>query len=407
VKPSDYPEQDGRTVPFQSEDKESVLARRVPEPETRYLDVPRTPDQLRATRNLTWAIVSLVLAALAFWLGLHYAGAAAARTLVACLATFGIVLLLSNFQVLRQRYGVLLGLGLTVLLGAAIPFIEGGFRRLDGLARERLGGETESVAGLTVPPPPPTIATAPPAPPTIPLPASMDPGSATLDGAPGEGKPAIAAAAKKAPLATKPASDDPTARELIVPPPPAGAGKLIRVKEDVKVNLDGRPTIIRAGTIAPFKALSDGQVTFLAGDHEVSIDMGLVVFTGASKEKPEDITKLAHQEVMRRYPKVGVADSKENILFVTRVKEFELNPEMKAVFFQDPKWPLVMAEQLATQEGWRRADLAPEETEEAPIPDNQKPAQSESEKPGALEKESLLPDPSPVPEQASEPPPAR
>jgi hypothetical protein len=397
-------------VPFQSEDKESVLARRVPVPETRYLDAPHSPEQASAMRNLTWGIIALVLAALGFWLGLHYAGATATRTIVACVVTFGVVLLLANFNILRQRHGILLGLGLTVLLGAAIPFIEGGFRKLDGLARERLGGQPEKAPVFTVPPPPPTTATAPPAPPTIPLPAG-DPGVATLDASEDNGKPAgaVTAGLKKVAPVTKPAADDPSARELIVPPPPEGAGRLIRVKEDVKVMLDGRPTIIRGGTIAPFKALSDGQVTFLAGDHEINIEMGLVTFTGVSQEKPEDITKLAHQEVMRRYPKVGIKDSKENILFVTRVKEFELNPDMKAVFFKDPKWPLVMAEQLASQEGWQRVDIAPEEDEEVAIPANQKPAgpADEEEKPAAPAKDSLLTEPSPVPEQASEPPPAR
>jgi hypothetical protein len=68
-----------------------------------------------------------------------------------------------------------------------------------------------------------------------------------------------------------------------------------------------------------------------------------------------------------------------------------------------------MAEQLASQEGWQRVDIAPEEDEEVAIPANQKPAgpADEEEKPAAPAKDSLLTEPSPVPEQASEPPPAR
>jgi Flp pilus assembly protein TadB len=135
VKPSEYPEQDARTVPFQSETKEAVLAHPAPEPRTRYLDLPPSPEARGVTRNLAWGIALLALAAIAFWLGLHYAGAAATRTLVACLLTFGVVWLLLHLNVLRQRYGGLFGLGLVAFIGAAIPFVEGGFRRLDGLAR--------------------------------------------------------------------------------------------------------------------------------------------------------------------------------------------------------------------------------------------------------------------------------
>jgi hypothetical protein len=203
-----------------------------------------------------------------------------------------------------------------------------------------------------------------------------------------------------------------------VPEPPAGSGKLIRVKEDVKVDLDGRPTVIRAGTVAPFKELSDGQVTFIAGDHEISISMELVTFTGASKERPEDITKLAQDEVMRRYPKLADADSRENTLFVTRVSELRLDKEMKEVFFQDPKWPLVLAEQLAQQEHWVRADLPPDEAaaaagteKETPndpaapgVPPNELPA---NQLPAKGTNELLLPSkPAPIPQEA-EPPPAK
>jgi hypothetical protein len=387
------------------------------------LDLPATPREQGVTRNLVWGIVLLSLAAIGYWMGLYYAGAAATRTLIACLLTFGVIWLLLNLNVLRQRYGGLLGLGMVAFIGTAIPFIEGGFRRLDGLARERLAGETLSPAALSVPPPPVTTATAPPAPPTIPLPGDDRRFAATepaLDPVPPAqtGKSAQAGPAKteratpvkeapKAPLATKPAGPD-GLRELIVPEPPEGAGKLIRVKEDVKVELDGRPTIIRGGTVAPFKELNDGLVTFLAGDHEVSIAMELVTFTGASKEKPADITKLAQQEVMRRYPKLREEDSRENILFVTRVKELQLDPEMKGVFFEDPKWPLVLAEQLAQQENWARADLPPDEAAaEAPTPE--KPG-SPAEIPAnelPADKDSLLSPTAPPLPQRSEPPPPK
>ena len=405
MKPTEYPEEDARTVPFQPE-KERVIVRRPPDSEAQYVDMPKTAEERKASRNLTWAIVALVLGALAFWMGCYYAGAAAARTLIACLGTFGILWLLANGQVLRQRHGVLLGFALVVLLGAAIPFIEGGARRLDAVARERLANQSEMSPALTVPPPPPTLATAPPAPPTIPLPPMGDDVTnlaRTDKKAAGEKSAAAATAPKKPALATKPASDEPGMRELLVPEPDPSAGKVIRLKEDVKVTLDGRPTVIRAGTLAPFKAVSDGQVTFLAGDHEVSIDLDLVTITGASREKPDDIRKMAQMEAMRRYPKLGESDSKENVLYVARVKELQLDPTMKFIF-DDPKWPLVLAEQLAEREGWRRADLAEEEApakEGNPaIPENEMPAGSENTDPVGKPVPPLTP-------QQSEPPPLK
>jgi hypothetical protein len=389
-------------------------------------------------RNLSIGIALLAIAAIGFWMGLYYAGGAAVRSLVACLLTFGVVWVLLHLNVLRQRYGGLLALGIVALLGAAMPFVEGAFRRLDDLARERLAGQTPSqTATNSVPPPPPTLATAPPAPPTIPLPpedapalAGADLGVSSAPKAPAKASRASSSADKpKAPLNTRPIGADGNLRELLVPEPPAGSGKLVRVKEDVKVELDGRPTVIRGGTIAPFKELSDGQVTFLAGDHEISIDMDLVTFTGASREKPEDITRLAKLEVARRYPKLREADSRENVLYVTRVKELELDPDMKEVFFKDPKWPLVIGEQLAQQEGWTRADLAtPEDRAEGdgaatpptpepgagPAPENPAPA---DKKEGAApevpanelpaKNEPLLPPNAPPIPQESEPPPAK
>lgn len=416
-----------------------MLTRREPDAPPRFLDLPLSAEPNHGTRNLVAGVAMLAIAAIGFWMGLYYAGAAAARVLIACLLTFGVTWLLLHSKVLRQRNGVLFAVGLVALLGAAMPFVEGGFRKLDNVARERLAGETPSaVAALSVPPPPPTLATAPPAPPTIPLPADAAIGGADADlqSAPepaAEVKRATAAAKpKKAPLQTKPVPGDDVARELIVPEPAEGSGKLIRVKEDVKVDLDGRPTIIRAGTIAPFKELNDGIVTFLAGDHEIQVEMDHVTFTGASKEKPEDITRLAQQEAMLRYPKLAEPDSRENILYVTRVKEAQLDPEMKELFFKDPRWPLVLAEELAKSEKWLRADLppaegaeaagaetgaapgnaAPAEPSEAPageIPANQLPANQlpANDLPAKKDSEPLLPPNAPPIPQQAEPPPAK
>ncbi len=436
---SEYPEQDARTVPFQSEPKRAVVPRPVPETRESYLDLPPAPEDRHLIRNLSIGIALLAVAAIGFWMGIYYAGGAAVRALVACLLTFGVVWVLLHLNVLRQRYGGLLALGIVALLGTAMPFVEGAFRRLDDLARERLAGQAPSqLAANSVPPPPPTLATAPPAPPTIPLPPEDSPALAAADvAAPTSKTPAKASRAgsaaekPKAPLNTKPIGTDGLLRELLVPEPPAGSGKLVRVKEDVKVDLEGRPTVIRGGTIAPFKELSDGQVTFLAGDHEISIDSSLVIFTGKTKEKTEDINMLAQQEAMNRYPKLRDTASAEHNLYMIRVAESRNAPEMKEIF-ADPKWPLVIAEQLAQQEGWLRADLpgtegnVPDPTEsapgDAPAPGAQ-PTNAEAPSPATpgtdapkkgipanelpAKSDSLLPRNAPPVPQEAEPPPAK
>ena len=147
----------------------------------------------------------------------------------------------------------------------------------------------------------------------------------------------------------------------MAPPPDPKAGKIIRIKQDCIVTIDGRKWRLKAGQVYQFKGLEDGIVTFRAGDQEVSIEADYVTFTGQSKETPEKITQMAAAEAARRYPALGNKDSKENALLVSRKKELEQEPSMKEIFFKDPKWPLVLAEQLAEQEGWKRADL-PEET---------------------------------------------
>lgn len=356
MKQPDYPEEDGRTVPFQAEKKASP-GRRESESRLQYSDLPAGPPQAGPGRNIALGITCLVLAAIGLWLGLYYAGAAVVRTLVASLGAFGLLMLLNGCGVLRQRNGTFLAMGLVALFGAAIPFIEGAFRKLDRVARANLGGEVEERRVSKELPPPVTRETAPPAPTAADLP---EPETPTL-------------AADTARTPGKPVADDGPPRELLLQPPAANAGKVVRLKDDVKVPLDGRMTILRAGTLAPFKSLEDGKVTFLVNGSEVSIDSELVVFTGTTQEKPADITALAQREARRRYPKIGELDSRENLLFVTRAKEIAQDKEMSTVFFGDPKWPLVLAEQIAEQEGWTRADI----TEEG-IPANELPAVSKT-----------------------------
>jgi hypothetical protein len=75
-----------------------------------------------------------------------------------------------------------------------------------------------------------------------------------------------------------------------------------------------------------------------------------------SSEDPQIATRMAQKEVLRRYPALEDASSKEAGLY--REAYNELARLRKFDFFKDPTWPLKIAEMLATREGWKRADAA-------------------------------------------------
>ncbi len=335
MKPSEYPEEDTRTAPIQATGSGSGI---VPPPteKPRFLDLPASLERSRGPRNLTLGIICSALALIAYWLARYYAPQTATITLLTSLGSFGILWLLQNVRLLRQRHGALLGFGLVALLGAVIPFMGGAFRHLDHLASKRFG---EEPAVETSPLPVPTLATAPLAP-TEPLLEKMVP-----------------------PL---PVEDD-IVREFVAPPLDEAAGKLIRIKEDCIVKIDGRKWRFKTGQTYKFKNLDDDQVTFMAGDQEVTIAMDFVTFHGASQETPATITKMAQVEAATRYPALGEKGSPENEFFLMRVTELKNDPEMSVLFFQNAKWPLVLADELAKDKGWKRADIP--ETLAAPAPE--------------------------------------
>lgn len=288
--------------------------------------------------NLALGAGLLLSAFLIFWMGLYLSNHVALRTVVASFGTFALVWVLYRLRIFHRPHGGLIVAGSVALFAATLPFIERGFQKLDRAAKAGLAGELEKSApesgeGLPVPTrqkmpevPPPTIPTPP---------------------------------------------EDDTVRELIAPAPDPSAGKIMRVIQDAKVLINGRKFHIRAGSQFPYTKFADGTVTFQAGDQEVTIDSEMVSFMGKSKETPEEITKLAKTELMRRFPAIGVKDSPENEMFVARINELKVElPDI----FSNPRWPLEIGEQLAAQEGWKRADapaddnppLPPEPPADAP-----------------------------------------
>jgi hypothetical protein len=317
--------------------------------------LPARSADPREIRNLSVGVALLLFAALLYWMGFYLAGHSGTRMLVASFGTFGLLWLFFKSRIMLQRHGVLVASGAIALFAVAIPFGERVALKLDHFARTRLGGGPEVAQdAVTVPQPAP-------APPQVP--------------------------AAPAPPAVPPV--DEIVRELVIPPPDPSSGKLIRLKEDANVVIGGRKFFIRAGNEFPFKKLEDGKVTFLAGDEELTLDSQLVTFTGQSQESPEEITKLAMDQLKRRYPAVFEKDTPQNEIFVGRTRELQMElPD----FFKNPRWPLELGDQLAAQEGWQRADQPADQAAVAP-PKN------------ALPPEPLSPES--IPAQEAPPPPPR
>ena len=311
--------------------------------------------------NLALGAGLLLSALLIFWLGLYLSNHVALRTLVASFGTFALVWVLDRLRIFHRPHGGLIAAGSVALFAAALPFIERGFQKLDSAAKAGLAGEpakpaSESAQDLPVP---------------------------TRQNNPGVPPPTPSA----------PPEDD-TVHDLIAPAPDPSVGKIILVKQDATVPIGGKKFLIHAGSKFPFKKLEDGMVTFQAGKQEVTIGVEMVSFGGQSKETPEEITKLAKTELMRRYPAIGVKDSPENEMFVARIND--LKTELPDIF-KNPRWPLEIGEQLAAQEGWTRADAPAADA--APLPPDS-PADTPKIPPPA----DSLP-PADVPQEA--PPPAK
>ena len=315
--------------------------------------------------NLALAAGLLLSAFLIFWMGSYLANHVALRTVIASFGTFALVWVLYRLRVFHRPHGGLIAAGSVALFAAALPFIERGFQKLDHAAKTGLAGEpgkpdSEMTAQLPVPTrqmiPNPPVPTVPP--------------------------------------------EDDVVRELTAPAPDPSAGRLIRVIQDAKVSINGKKFLIRAGSEFPLKEFKDGTVTFQAGNQEVTIDSEMVKFTGKSKETPEAIRKLAEAEAMRRYPAIGVKNSDENQLYLSRVAD--LQSEMPDLI-KDPHWPLLIAEQLAAQEGWKRADQPSDDTA-PPTPFSEEemkiPRQTIPPEPADPSVPPQLPVPSNVPQEA-------
>lgn len=299
--------------------------------------------------NLAVAAGLLSGAFLLFWMGSYLANHVALRALVASFGTFALVWVLYRVRIFHRPHGGLIAAGAVALFAAALPFVERGFKKLDHVAKTGLGGESEKPAGESAAQlPVPTRETAPPAP------------------------------VASVPSTPQPQPEDDVVRELIAPEPDASAGKLITVLRDVQITMpNGKKYRIREGSRFPYTKFEDGLVTFQASGQDATINGTDVKFGGASRETPREITQLAQVEAMRRYPALGVKGSDENQLYLARVAD--LKNEMPDLM-KDPHWPLLIAEELAAHEGWKRADQPSDDTASPAAPPE---GERKDTKPGA------------------------
>lgn len=301
--------------------------------EPRYVEIPRRRRvQIAAERNLKWGLAVLLLALGLLGAALIVNGARALLPIVVCLITFTILWAMARLRVFHQRNGVFFATAIICLLGSIIPLVERAYIQLDRMVHAPVA----------------------------------DASAATL------------AAVNQATEIT-PESEPPALVEAFkIKPPVDAAIDLVRVTDDIKVMVDRKPYLLRSGDTFALDDVKDGQVTFRANDLRLSLPEQAVellpprrpepAFVNAAPVKPADlppppprvsdqepaadITARANSEVMRRYPKVGVKDSPENQLFVERFNEFKKDrPE----FFDEPEWPIYLAEGLAKEQGWQRA----------------------------------------------------
>lgn len=148
----------------------------------------------------------------------------------------------------------------------------------------------------------------------------------------------------------------------------------VEVSKDSKIKIDDQFYRINAGETFVFRRTDGDEVIFRVKDFlvslpasavkvhrpgpEVAADSGVEppvpkATASAPDQSPLEATRAAQAEAIRRYPALSVQDSRENKTYVEAyMKLKESNPD----FFNDPEWPLQLAEGVAEREGWKRED---------------------------------------------------
>ncbi len=310
--------------------------------EPKYVAVRTPRSWSTGRRNLVWGVVLLLICVPLFGWALHLGGPATAMTLVTCLATVTTLYVASRARLFRQRNGGFLALSIVCMVAVSVALTEQGW-----LAATRPAVSHEAVAASIEPTP----------------------------------------AASKAPAAQPAALPPSLVDALMISTPDPTRGPRVRILKNSQVPIDGQTYLIRAGDLFPYVGQKDGEVQFLAGSQQIALRQDLVEILKREfkPEEPEDTSAAAaptpvalpapspeaarreaasRQEAVHRYPGIAVKDSPENKAFIQRYNEMKAGGLTE--FFQNPDWPLLLAEGLAKAGNWQRQDII----EDAPATDS-------------------------------------
>jgi len=292
-----------------------------------YVHLHTLREHGHGPRNLAWGVVTLFLALVLVGASLFVVGPRALLPLVVCLLTFTALFVLARMHVFRQRNGGFLALGIVSIFGAGMPLVERAFDALDKFIKSRPAAVVATVS-------------------------------------------AHPAAAVDSTLYL-------TEAFALTPPDPK-SGPRVKVIKDAHVAIEGKSYLARTGDIYAFAARSGRDVTIAARDLLVTLPGDSVEILDdraqaksadaaaksartvdasapeepAANETDKEITARSQREAMRRYPALAVKGSMENQMYITLFTELRDNGD--GSFFQNPEWPIEIAELLAKREHWQR-----------------------------------------------------
>ena len=315
----------------------------------RYVEVPRGHDPSQS-RNLAFGGGALFLALLIGGSALFIVGPRAILPLAACLATFLMLYVLARLEIFREAHGAFLALGLVCLVGALFALAERAFAGLDGSYWLQLAAPSAPVRAPATPP----------------------------------------AVAERGPTLL-------TEAFALAAPDPA-AGPRVKALKDSRVSIEGRPFLIKAGEQFALVQVQGEKATLKVRDLHIDLPVTAVEIleeatpakvtkapvpaAPASRTTPEpapaaasaatvQVTKKAQSEAVRRYPALGIEGTRENTMFVSTFRSIKDSGD--DAFFQNPEWPLELAELLAERQGWLRDDVPSNRPPPLPPPSSREP----------------------------------
>lgn len=296
--------------------------------EPKYISVPQRRSSSQGRWNLGLGVGLLFLSAVLFGWGLYLAGPGAVYTVGVSLATATALYVIARSRLLRQRNGSFLAAAIVCLLAVFCVLVQQAW-----VAATRGGAVASNHAPAATP------------------------------------------------EATEPALADiyrPAKAEL-------ESGPVAKVVKELKVELEGKTYRLRPGDLFPVGGQGTKEVRLAVGLQEVIVPPSAVQVTDMTPSAPvrsaaplaeakapaadskhdsiepteaemREVNKRSQAEAMKKYPALGERGSPENRSFLEAFEELRLSGQTS--FFEDPEWPMKLADQLASREKWGDKDRA-------------------------------------------------